>query len=515
MPQVINTNIPSLNAQRNLNTSQNSMATALTRLSSGLRINSAKDDAAGLAISERFTAQVRGMDQARRNANDGVSLAQTGESALEQMGNILQRVRELAVQSANATNSASDRQALNAEVTQLTAELDRFSQVTEFNGLKMFDGSFGSATYQVGANANQTITATTTNFRTNQYGNNAVGAGFNASGYATGQLQANSISGVTTGSHISAATVSAAGTGIIYGAAGSGTFTVALTDSAKDIATAINGQTQTGVKASAKTDALVSFGSTGSYTLQVNGSNTTAQAVSFNLSASNTAAGLSAAVTAFNEASSKTGITAQLDSTGTKVQLTAADGSNISIGKAASAAAGAISVSGMNNAPASGNATLGGSTVVGTITIGGSITLNSDKAHSIASSGATAFKAGVFQSATVTAGSTISSSLQAVNTLDITTVTNATQAIEIADAALQVVNNQRAAFGALQSRFESTVSNLMTSSENMQAARSRIRDADFAAETASLTRSQILQQAGVAMLSQANALPNNVLSLLK
>jgi len=157
MPQVINTNIASLNAQRNLNTSQNSMATALQRLSSGLRINSAKDDAAGLAISERFTAQVRGMDQARRNANDGVSLAQTGESSLEQMGNILQRIRELAVQSSNATNSASDRQALNAEVTQLTSELDRFAQVTEFNGLKIFDGSFGSAAYQVGANANQPI----------------------------------------------------------------------------------------------------------------------------------------------------------------------------------------------------------------------------------------------------------------------------------------------------------------------------------------------------------------------
>lgn len=515
MPQIINTNIPSLNAQRNLNTSQSSMATALTRLSSGLRINSAKDDAAGLAISERFTAQVRGMDQARRNANDGISLAQTGESSLEQMGNILQRVRELAVQSANATNSASDRQALNDEVSQLTAELDRFAQVTEFNGLKIFDGSFGSATYQVGANANQTITATTTNFRTNQYGNNAVGAGYNASGYATGELQVNSASGTGTGAHISGASVSVAGTATIYGAAGSGSITVTTGSSAKDIATLINGQTQTGVKASAKTDALVAFSATGSYQVQVLSSNTTVETVSFNLSSATTAAGLSAAVTAFNAASSKTGVTAQLDSTGQKLQLTAADGSNISLGKATTGStAGIISISGMNNAASSGNATIAAA-ASGTITIGGSVSLQSDKAHSITNTGAR-FQAGVFSSAQNAAtNTTIASSLQAVNTLDITTVTNATRAIEIADAALQVVNNQRASFGALQSRFDATVSNLMTSSENMQAARSRIRDADFAAETASLTRSQILQQAGVAMLSQANSLPNNVLSLLK
>lgn len=515
MPQVINTNVPSLNAQRQLNKSQNSMAQSLERLSSGLRINSAKDDAAGLAISERFSSQIRGLDQARRNANDGVSLAQTAEGALGEMGDILQRVRELAVQSANATNTASDRQALNAEVSALTAELDRFAQTTEFNGLKMFDGSFGSATYQVGANANQTITSTNTNFRTNQYGGNAIGNGYTSTGYATGQLQVNAISGAGTGSHITGATVSTAGTAIIYGAAGSGTFTVAVGDSAKDIATAINGQSQTGVKASAKTDALLTFGSTGSYTLQVMGSNTSVETVSFNLSASNTAAGLSAAVTAFNTASSKTGITAQLNAAGTKVQLTAADGSNISLGKATTGSSnGTISISGMNDAAASGNATIANN-ASGTISIGGAVTLNSDKAHAIAGSSTTAFKAGVFQSAQVTSTSTISSSLQAVNTLDITSVDSATRAIEIADAALQVVNNQRAAFGALQSRFSATVSNLMTSSENMSAARSRIRDADFAAETASLTRGQILQQAGVAMLAQANSLPNNVLSLLK
>ena len=181
MASTINTNINSLTAQRNLSMSQASLSTSLQRLSSGLRINSAKDDAAGLAISERFTTQIRGLNQAARNANDGISLAQTAEGALKASSDILQRVRELAVQSANASNSAGDRQALQAEVGQLVAELDRVSQTTEFNGSKLLDGTFGTQQFQVGANSNQTITTSTANLRTNVYGNNqntaAAGAG--------------------------------------------------------------------------------------------------------------------------------------------------------------------------------------------------------------------------------------------------------------------------------------------------------------------------------------------------
>ena len=157
MPQIINTNVASLNAQRNLNTSQSSLETALQRLSSGLRINSAKDDSAGLAISQRMTAQIRGLNQAARNANDGISLAQTAEGALAEIGNNLQRMRELAVQSANASNSASDRASLDAESTQLIAEITRVSGQTSFNGTVLLDGSFTAKTFQVGANANQTI----------------------------------------------------------------------------------------------------------------------------------------------------------------------------------------------------------------------------------------------------------------------------------------------------------------------------------------------------------------------
>jgi flagellin len=176
MASTINTNINSLTAQRNLSMSQASLSTSLQRLSSGLRINSAKDDAAGLAISERFTTQIRGLNQAARNANDGISLAQTAEGALKASSDILQRVRELAVQSANASNSAGDRQALQAEVGQLVAELDRISQTTEFNGSKLLDGTFGTQQFQVGANSNQTITTSTANLRTNVYGNNQLQA---------------------------------------------------------------------------------------------------------------------------------------------------------------------------------------------------------------------------------------------------------------------------------------------------------------------------------------------------
>ena len=172
MASTINTNVPTLTAQRNLGMSQSALNTAINRLSSGLRINSAKDDAAGLAISERFTGQIRGLNQAVRNAGDGISLAQTAEGALKASGDILQRVRELAVQSANATNSASDRQALQQEVGQLVAELDRIAQTTEFNGQKLLDGTFGTSQFQVGANANQTIVAATANMRTSVYGNN-------------------------------------------------------------------------------------------------------------------------------------------------------------------------------------------------------------------------------------------------------------------------------------------------------------------------------------------------------
>lgn len=493
MSQVINTNVQSLNAQRNLSTSGGSLATSLQRLSSGLRINSAKDDAAGLAISERFTAQIRGLDQARRNANDGISLAQTAEGALQSSGDILQRIRELAVQSSNATNSASDRQALNAEVNQLTSELDRIAKTTEFNGSKLLDGSFGSATFQVGANAGQSISASTANFSTSQYGNYRIGSKVATDAGAKGDLTAGSTANAIASN--AAATSRVAGGDItISGATGSATVTIAAGASAKKVAEQINGETgTTGVKASAKTEIdVTAMTANTSYKFDVSSDNATAVTISFTLGAAVDKDGLASAVNAFNDVASKTGVTARVNDGGDGITLLNANGENITIANAASGSA---------TATVGGTSTAGGASAVAT----GQLVLDSEKSFSIEAANTTDFF-----TATAAAGQ-----LQKVSDLDVSSVDAAQRTLAMVDSALAAVNSQRAKFGALQSRFETTIANLQTSTENLSASRSRIRDTDFASETANLTRAQILQQAGTAMLSQANALPQNVLSLLR
>ena len=507
MAQVINTNVPSLNAQRNLNTSANGLATSLQRLSSGLRINSAKDDAAGLAISERFTAQIRGLDQAQRNANDGISLSQTAEGALQSSGDVLQRIRELAVQSSNATNSASDRQALQAEVGALTSELDRIAKTTEFNGAKLLDGSFGTATFQVGANAGQQITATTANFQTNQYGNYRIGSQAATAISTRGDL---TVGTTVTGTNKSTAATAAAYTAgtepssailadtlTINGAVGSKAVAITAGDSAKTVAANINKAAgYTGVTASAKTEIDVTFTADKSYKLDVYSDNSTAVTVSFT-TAANTADGLAAAVNAFNDVTSKTGVTARINDSGNGITLLNAAGENIAIGNAAS---GSYAINVGTAAVATGNGT----------SVNGQLTLDSEKSFSYTTtSGATSGAVSFFS------GTTSAAQLQKVSDFDVGSVDAAQRTLAIVDSALAAVNSQRAKFGALQSRFETTISNLQTSTENMSAARSRIRDADFAQETANLTRSQILQQAGMAMLSQANASQQGVLSLLR
>ncbi|TMW70819.1 flagellin [Thauera sp. UPWRP] len=492
MAQVINTNIASLNAQRNLNTSQGSLATSLQRLSSGLRINSAKDDAAGLAISERMTSQINGSNQAARNANDGISLSQTAEGALGSAGDILQRIRVLAVQSANASNSSGDRLALQDEVTQLTQELDRIAQTTNFNGKNLFDGSFGTAKFQVGANANQTIIATTANLRTNQYGNNvAVAAGAAAAGAAWGA------NGVTAGSVA------------LNGYLGSKTVTLTANQTAKDIAANINTVTgETGVTATARTEAKLAFGAAGSYTLNIRSDNSTAQPVSFTLSGATGADSLAAAVTAINDQASKTGVTAELASDGKSVIISNATGNDVAVSDTAVANGGTVTVTKQQRdasgalAAVTGDVVLAADTNADDSITSGYIQLDSDKSFSVDVTTSNAFV-------------DTNSALNKVSQLDVTNFEKATQALKTVDAALNLINRQRAAFGALQSRFEATVTNLNATSENLSASRSRIRDADFAAETANLTRAQILQQAGTAMLSQANALPQQVLSLLQ
>ncbi len=377
MPSVINTNLASLNTQRNLNASQSSLATSIQRLSTGMRVNSARDDAAGLAIAERMNSQVRGLTVAARNANDGVSLAQTAEGSLGKIGDMVQRIRELAVQSSNATNSSDDRASLQAEVSQLKEEIDRVATTTNFNGTKLLDGSFTSAKFQVGSNAGESITV---------------------SSITNAQL---------------------AGMGVVNRA--STQSSTAITDLT---ATAAGDLTVNGVDIGV----LSAAGTTQERQAQV--------------------------VDAINRISSTTGVGAFFDSANNVIALTSA--SDITLTGAAG-----------------------------------------DKVGFLAA-----------DSATASASANMAS-------LDISSYGGAQLAIQQADAAQKQINTARASLGAVQSRFDNAIANIQINSENTSAARSRLMDTDFASETANLTRGQILQQAGTAMLSQANQLPQQVLSLLR
>jgi flagellin len=513
MAQVINTNTLSLNAQRNLSTSGNQLATALQRLSSGLRNNRAKDDAAGLAISNRFTTQINGLNVAARNANDGISLAQTAESALGELTNNLQRIRELAVQAANASNSSSDRAALDNEVQQRLAEVDRIATQTSFNGQKVLDGTFGNATFQVGANVGETISVgLSTSVRTVSIGKTAdyVGAVAYNSALNVGQQGGS----VTTTALAAGDLTLALGNGQAVGVGASANYAGGAASqsstSAYAKAAAINAAGVSGLTAVADTTVQAAFATiTGSatagdtYSLTING-----QAI---YTASNAVIDGTAWATAVNSNSSATGVTATFDSANNRVTLQAVDGRDIIISQSSGAAGGANeglhgAGAGTNNTV---NAALNFDTAQGATTAKtavGSIRLTA--ADAIVIGGNTPANAGL------TAGS-LALGASALNSASVTTVANANTAITRVDAALSSVSSLRSTFGAIQNRFESTIANLQAVSENLAASRSRILDADFAAETANLTRAQILQQAGTAILAQANAVPQNVLSLLR
>ena len=398
MPQTINTNIASLNAQRNLNASQSSLQTSMQRLSSGVRVNSAKDDAAGLAIAERMNTQVRGLSVAARNANDGISMAQTAEGALGKIGDMLQRMRELAVQSSNASNSTQDRNALQAEVGQLRDEIDRVAKQTGFNGTKLLDGSFSAATFQVGANSGEVITVAALT--------NASATGLSKVVYGSTSQVGVSTSGITTLSAVTDGSLAVTVSGVAFSLA--------------NLATARTGEERLG---------------------QV--------------------------VEAINRLTSDTGLTAFLKQSAPGVFDVELRSDKLDT----SGAAVATSLTGFSTA------------ITG-----------------ISGAGISA------GTATSTAG---------IDALTIATPEDAWLAMKQIDDALVQINGARATLGAVQSRFESAVSNIMTQGENTSAARGRIMDADFAAETANLSRAQILQQAGTAMVAQANQLPQQVLKLLQ
>lgn len=490
MPQIINTNIASLNAQRNLNGSQGMLNTALERLSSGLRINSAKDDAAGLAISERMTSQIRGLNQAARNANDGISLAQTAEGALTEIGNNLQRIRELAIQAANATNTSTDRAALQSEVNQLSAEITRVASQTQFNGLNLLDGTFSNQSFQVGANANQTISITQIgDSRASALGSNVL----STSGTVMGRAAA--------GAADVTATVLAAETDLTLTTAQGGTtaaISYAANAGADGVAAAVNSAgSSVGLTAVATNSATISnLGGAGTVTMTLNG-----QAISANVASTSDLSALAAAI---NGVAGTTGVSASFASPSNLSQLTLSttDGRDITIlDFNNSAATKTVDVAGLNNTAA----TLTGGAATDSTRVTGNVDIYSTKgAITAANAGTDAF-----------ASASATSNFSAVASVSVATSVGAQSAIRVLDSAMQQINSSRGDLGAIQNRLQSTVANLQTTAENLSASRSRIRDADFAAETASMTRAQILQQAGVAMLAQANALPNNVLSLLR
>jgi len=504
MAMTINTNIASLNAQRNLGKTQGMLNQSLQRLSSGLRINSAKDDAAGLAISTRMTSQIRGLNQAARNANDGISLSQTAEGAMQESGNILQRMRELAVQSANDTNSSSDRANIQKEVAQLQDELNRIADQTTFNSKNLLDGSFASQKFHVGSQADETISI-------------SIGS---ARGTSMGAQQ---IDGTDTNDHVGTATkalvaiADATGTTnnvvgddlTIAGPLGISTATIDAGMSAAEIASAVNGEEgSTGVSASASNTIVIDNVATGTISFTL----TSEQATNIIGSAGTITAvvtdtnDLSALRDAINAESSKTGISATLATSGAAITLTNSDGSD-------------IVVEGVSNNDGVDNAVLSVGTVVlsDTDTTGDlGVVLDSIIAGGkVEFSASTAFSVSGDTDGDVLTVASTSSTLSQVAEIDVSTQTGSNAALNVIDEALSFISSTRADLGAVQNRFESTIANLQSVSENVSAARARIMDADFAVETANLTKAQVMQQAGVAMLAQANMLPQTVLSLLQ
>ncbi|SFW37348.1 flagellin N-terminal helical domain-containing protein [Luteibacter sp. UNCMF366Tsu5.1] len=475
MALTINTNIMSLNAQRNLGASQTKLASAIERLSSGNRINSAKDDAAGLAISTRFTTQINGLNQAVRNANDGISLSQTTESALDEVTNNLQRIRELAVQSTNASNSASDRAALDSEVQQRLSEVTRIATQTNFNGMKVLDGSANQLSFQVGANVGEVITVgLDKGVKANQVGQLATGSigGFKAAANTAGVTTASSVIADYTANF--SITVDGQ-TAAVTGATDQASFLTKLN-------TALAGGTSGATASFDATNHLVlTSGTTGKASTAPVVAGTDVAQLGTLKTVDGVDAGSAAPVTlgnvtlqvGSNPAFSLSGTYNTAQDLADAVNAKSGDGINAYVGSD-----GAVKFASAS-----------------TITVGGT-------AADITASGLTA---GAINVATTT---TLADS-------SIKTVDGANDTINRVDAALQSISDLRSNLGAVQNRFESTISNLQNISQNLTASKSAITDADFAQETANMSSAQILQQAGVSVLAQANQSQQIVQKLLQ
>lgn len=571
MAQVINTNVTSLTAQRNLNKSQSALQTNLQRLSSGLRINSAKDDAAGLAISDRFMAQINGLNQASRNANDGISLAQTAEGALDETTNALQRMRTLAVQAANDTNSTSDRQAIQLEIDQLVSEINRIGTTTQFNGKNLLDGSNGAFSFQIGANAGQQLSVTMDDMRASSLGKQpgAVQTVSTRVDFATSDAAGNfgvadnttpiaSGAAVTQGDFTLSVADGAQDVDIALARYGGDIDQIAssgLTNSsdinygggvAKDIAARVNSIRELrevdsagkvvfeGVYATARTD--FNIGDVASGDISTAGTGGMPSLENANVGAgtiANDALTINGVkigpvtmqendaggdlVNAINAKTSITGVSASVDKDG-RLNLTAEDGRDIILETKDATTSNLIFNGGGSAVNGAADATQDFSGALN-VRITGQVTYSAQgtiTAAEVATSGLAG--AGLDSAVTTSTGRGLQSNAQAVGSIqnaDVTTVEAANTLMSSVDSALKQVDSFRANLGAAQNRFEMTIRNLDNVAENLAAANSRIRDADFAAETTAMTRNQILQQAGISMLAQANAQSQNVMSLLR
>jgi flagellin len=508
---VINTNISAVAAQNSLRTSGLNQTTAMERLSSGVRINSAKDDAAGLAISTRMTANIRGLAAAIRNANDGISLTQTAEGSLASIGDNLQRIRELAVQSANSSNNATDRAALHAEASQLVSEIDRIAANATFNGIKLLDGSYQDQNLQVGSGneANDRISISIASAKSSSLG---VGGGSSYSTIVNGGAAPTAVGATALVSGALALN------GFVVGAASTdGVSSTGSDSSGIAVAAAINAVSgQSGVMASVQKTvregtAVGAVGATGfgvtlaAGTVSING-------VSIgNIDAATSAVGRAAQMAAaINAKSGQTGVVAEFSTTDGAVKLTATDGRNIAIDVKSTATSISSAMTGLTHTAG----TTSGATT--TSVTRSSVKLSSSNASGITVEGLTAAgleAAGLtgvtsYTASTATAGA-------GVSTVDLTTATGSQTALSTLDKAINTITDARAAMGAYQNRLNASIANLETSSMNLQASRSRILDADYAKETTNLAKSQIIRQAATAMLAQANQSAQSVLSLLK
>lgn len=494
MAITVNTNVTGMTAQRNLNMSSSALATSMERLATGSRINSAKDDAAGLQISNRLNSQVNGLGVAMKNASDGISIAQTAEGAMNESTNILQRMRDLSLQSANGTNSSEDRKAIQKEVSALQSELTRIAETTSFGGQNLIDGSFGSRSLQVGANANETIDLTLRNVAANAIGSQRQTL---TAGAATGL-----------GGAVAAVTNAKGSNGVVaskftINGSKAEEIDVKIGASAKDIANSVNNvSSKTGVSAEARSTAVLSGLSTGGKVgFELNG-------VSVSASAENKD-DLSSLADAINAKSAESGVKASMD--GENLILTSGNGSDIKIGNFTGNADGVtIAVQGKDidgaDAGAGQTLTSGDATATDSTVVAGSVRLNSNDSYSVKSG------ADVASIGTLAAGKL--SELAAVSKIDLASQEGAQAAISVLDGAIGMIDSQRSDLGAMQNRLNSTINNLANTRENAAEGMSRIKDVDFADETVNLTKQQILQQAGTSILAQAKQIPQAALSLL-